>query len=215
MPTLTCTIVKAALKSQSLWDFSNGILYKLCHDFPEHTKEEIIIAKTMTIGRVYAAQLERRRHADQTVKVSSDDFYRKVAQKFKKSDIDKWLRELHQHSVIDPYFSIKVHKKLTDFLHGLTEMENRSFASKYLHFHCQNLFFIYDKRASDSIRELTMPERKRRALNNLSEMDTEYAGFFLRCMRLTQQIGEMTGRIPCPRELDKVLLHWHERYLIT
>jgi hypothetical protein len=138
MEKLTREFVLSALEAQRVWDFSNSVLYRLCADYPDHNKEDVIIAKTMIIGRVYAAQLERRNEAGE---VSSDAFYLKVAKEFLKSDIDKWLRDLSTQSPADQLLPIKVHRKLVDLTKPLTGSENRSFASKYLHFHHPERFF--------------------------------------------------------------------------
>jgi hypothetical protein len=208
MPTLTRRFIESALAAQRVWDFSNSILYKLCTDFPDHTKRDVIISKTITIGRVYAAQLERRREKGQ---VSSDALYIEVAQAFRNSGLDKWLAKLDEGSVTDRREAIRTHKRLTDFLQPLTGMNNRSFASKYLHFHRPSLFFIYDTRARASVAALVKREWRRNARANMVSVDAEYADFYLRCETLTDRMSELLKRTPCPREVDKVLLHWHEK----
>ncbi len=43
------------------WDFSNGILYKMCADNFEHTQRNKIVGKILVIGRTYAVAIERRK----------------------------------------------------------------------------------------------------------------------------------------------------------
>jgi predicted nucleotidyltransferase len=44
---------------------------------------------------------------------------------------------------------------------------------------------------------------------NRADFDLPYADFFARCEYLSQEVSELLGRYPSPRELDKVLvLHW-------
>ena len=204
MSKLTGKFVKAALKSQSVWDLGNKVLYKLCADHPGHGSNEVIIAKTWLIGRAYAAALERRRDAD----VLGDAFYLKVAQEFRASKIDCWLRDLEPDSGANRQKAIETHKKLTDLLQPITRHANRSFASKYLHFHFPKQFYIYDTRAVESARKLVQLDRGR---DRSGDVDAEYADFYTRCEQLSESVTGLLERPLCPREIDKVLLHWNEQ----
>jgi hypothetical protein len=105
----------------------------------------------MIIGRVYAAQLERRRNPGAD---SNDAFYVKVAEALARSDIDEWLQSLRTINRSNGNHAVVIHRRLLDFLGTLTGMNNRSFASKYLHFHHPGLFFIYDARVRSAARSL-------------------------------------------------------------
>src|SRR5438477_314230 len=59
-PKLTSEFVEGALL-EKVWDVGNGVLYDLCAANPEHTRDDVIIAKIWLIGRTYAAAIERRR----------------------------------------------------------------------------------------------------------------------------------------------------------
>lgn len=79
------------------WDFGNDLLYRLCKDHPLHTSKEIVIAKILFIGRIYAAAIERRKNKNE----GSDDYYiHKVAPTLIKSKLDQKLFELKNYSVI-------------------------------------------------------------------------------------------------------------------
>ena len=54
------------------WDFGNNILYRMCKEYPNHNKEDVIIGKIWIIGRSYAAAIERRKNVDEYY---GDDFY--------------------------------------------------------------------------------------------------------------------------------------------
>jgi hypothetical protein len=203
MSKLTREFVEDALRAQHVWDLGNGVLYKLCADHPGHTDDDVIVAKTLLIGRVYAAALERRRDKGE---VSGDAFYLKVARDLRCSDINLWWQDLNNGP--ESSRAIQVHKQLTDLLKEITGLEKRSFASKYLHFHFPGRFFIYDSRAEKSAKKLIKLDRRRKKIANA---DTSYADFCARCERLGECIGGLIERVPTPRELDKVLLHWSEK----
>jgi|SRR5665213_666007 len=199
MTNITVNFVKEALSAQSVWDLGNDVLYKLCKERPGHGDDNVIIAKTLLIGRVYAAALERRRSAD----VLGDAFYKKVARDFRDAKIDEWFQDPGG----DRQKAIETHKELTALLQRITGLEKRSFASKYLHFHFPEHFYIYDTRANKSARKLVQLDRGRIRFGNV---DAEYADFFARCEQLSKCINDLIGRIPNPREVDKVLLHWEQ-----
>jgi hypothetical protein len=207
MPELTREFVEAAFKAQTVWDFGNEVLYKLCADNPCHTEDDVIIAKTNIVGRVYAAQLERRRDKGD---VSVDAFYMMVAKMLKASKIDVWLDELKAEPA-ERQLAIQVHKRLTDLTLRITGMENRSFASKYLHFHLPDRFFIYDTRAKESANKLIKLDRRRNG--PAKTVDKEYTEFFLRCEQIREIIRGLLRRNVSPREVDKVLLHWNQENL--
>ncbi len=54
------------------WDFGNQILYDICRNNFKHDRDDIIIAKILFIGRIYAAAVERRRNKQDVI---NDNFY--------------------------------------------------------------------------------------------------------------------------------------------
>jgi hypothetical protein len=44
-----------------------------------------------------------------------------------------------------------------------------------------------------------------------ADEDREYADFFRRCEHLSHSICDLIGRVPDPRELDKILLWWSRK----
>jgi len=128
------------------WDFGNGILYDLCKENFYHRDTEKILSKVWLIGRAYSAAIERRRNKE----TINDNFYiDRVAPTFKDSEIDNYLTDLKQQDrlTIDNLpLVLRAHNYLTKLTALITDLEKRSFSSKYLHFHLPNLFFIYDSR---------------------------------------------------------------------
>jgi len=192
----------------TIWDFGNEILYNLCKDHFEHLSEEVIITKTLFIGRIYAAAIERRKiKVDQ---INNDNFYiTKIAPAFKNSNLDSNLRVLKNLSLNNVEEILKTHKELQNVLKEITNLDKRSFSSKYLHFHLPNLFFIYDTRAVNSMNEnypQKVPE-KYRAIINSEYVDREYAKFFCKCLLLKEHLESKSNETISPRILDNILIH--------
>lgn len=142
-------------ESSDVWKVGNSILYDMCETHPYHNDESEIVAKVWLIGRSYAASIERHKRQ----KNISDDFYSDIiAPKFKIDDLLSEVRKLDKNKL--DYKNIKIiiktHKKVVDFIkENITKDDKRSFrsfASKYLHFHFRNLFFIYDTRTAGTIK---------------------------------------------------------------
>ncbi len=212
LPRLTPKFVKEAL-SETDWDFSNGILYDLCTNHPRHTRDDIIMAKVMLIGRAYAASIERGRRIDGD---TGDDFYKnKVARKIRESGIDKWFRTLDK-SLNDKIsenenmaLNLETHMNVMKLFNSISRLDKRSLAAKYLHFHFCDRFYIFDSRAQKAISRLTEPIG--RSHLRLRKHDNVYARFYLRCEALNSEIARLMGRRLSPRELDKVLLGYFDR----
>jgi len=189
----------------SPWDLANGVLYSLCETHPKHIRDDAIIAKVWLIGRAYAAALERRRIAHD----SSDVFYTTtVVKKLKKSGLDNWLVSLPRR-IVDPWgelaLAVAVHKRLMDLFSRITGLEKRSLASKYLHFHRPNVFFLYDSRASlasgkvtPSIRSITKIE--------CASADPRYLSMVRRCQWIRDDVSQRFGVLLTPRQVDNILL---------
>jgi hypothetical protein len=201
VPALTRDFVKNAIEDKT-WDFGNQVLYDLCLKHPAHERDDVIIAKVWLIGRAYAAAVERRRHRGETV---GDEFYTKlIGPTFRR--LDPWLSEFKKQRLS----ALQLHKKITDLLKQVSCLEKRSFASKYLHFHFPNEFYIYDSEADIAARGvLRLSGIRRWPRRHQEDVDGDYAQFFERCQQLSRQISEFMGRHPSPRELDKVLLRWN------
>lgn len=187
------------------WDLGNQVLYDLCRAHPKHKLEEEIIAKIWLIGRSYAAAIERRKDVDHT----SDNFYETVVvDTIKKSSIDSWLNDLPS-KIIDPWKDmgaiVSTHNRLLKLFSSITGLEKRSLASKYLHFHRPNLFYIYDSRAKQAIMKVTPRITSIREMS-ASEADPEYHAFCRRCQWLKDSIEKQFKESLTPRQIDKILL---------
>ena len=193
---------------KSHWDFGNSILYKMCEDNPYHNDEDVVIGKIWLIGRSYAAAIERRKNADD---YQGDDFYfDAVAPKMLEigPELDNRIQYLKKKSggIVDCVPDIlSTHKFLMDAFMELTGLEKRSLASKYLHFHCPDKFFIYDSRAKIAIGKIVKrPDKK--ILSGIEARDEEYAEFVCRMLELQQYLNKRIGTYEKPRKIDSFLL---------
>lgn len=182
------------------YSFGNNVLYKLCKDNPKHDNDKIITAKVWLIGRSYAADIVRGQNKGREEKRTTEDFWKELLKnKEMLEELDNLLETLKNLPTIKNI--IETHKYLIDKIP--TKINKRSFASKYLHFHCPELFYIYDSRAKKGIKKFI--KRKKTLSTNLN-FDEEYYDFYLRCKKLKKYIEE-NYKITCnPRQIDMILL---------
>jgi hypothetical protein len=195
----------------SKWDVSNRVLYDLCLEHPAHTDDGEVLAKILFIGSVYAAAIERRRTMPDVHE--NDRFYLDtVAPAICTSGIDTWL---HRARVAVPgtpegtLALVEIHDKTTELFSEISGLEKRSLSSKYLHFHVPKLFFIYDSRAVEAMREFSdiLP----RAARTNGTGDNEYRKFVEKCSALVTFCTNEFGLCPLPRQIDNLLLKVNER----
>lgn len=173
----------------------NGVLYQLCKDYPRHESINEIESKVWLIGRAYAAAIERGRGS--TAEVGNDDFYHAVvAPTFKDSELDerldaiKGFRDITEKNAsrilaVHGYLVRLIRDKITP------RRRNRSFASKYLHFHMPNLFFIYDSRVAGALAgKIRLPKD----IKTDQEIDDDYAAFFYKALKVKRQMEEALSR---------------------
>lgn len=200
--------IKAAC-CQSPWEFGNKVLYDLCKKNPLHQDVSVVLAKIWLIGRAYAAAIERRRYKED----QNDNFYiQTVAPCIISSGIDGWIQNTAQFSrITDKSLDtiLLTHHAVTDLFKEISGLEKRSLASKYLHFHLPNLFYIYDTRAVEAMRFLTPLIGRVRSRNG--EYDNEYRKFSEKCLRLQMHIKYTFKVSLTPRQIDNLLLHIHSK----
>jgi hypothetical protein len=190
--------------NNTAWDLGNEVLYDLCSKHPLHNTPQEIIAKVWLIGRSYAAALERRKNKSSGS--LGDLFYvNNAAPKIRKSKIDNWFAQLKKEPTLTKV--IETHAKPTKLFHKITKLEKRSLASKYLHFHFKNLFFIFDSRSVIGIRKVAPRARKQLPSLSSKKPDKDYAYFYQRCLWLQNDLQTRLRRKLSPRQIDKVLLY--------
>jgi hypothetical protein len=163
------------------------------------------------LGRTYAAAIERGAKSES----KGDDFYFEVvAPKLRDSRVDEMLNDplFDSDSPNDSTLkkSLEVHRYLTDLFSEMSGKNNRSLASKYLHFHRRKAFFIYDSRAEKAASHWVKYPNK----DILSGIDCDpvYGTFLCRIRELRQFLAEspyaQSNRDDCldPRDIDNFLL---------
>jgi len=134
----------------------------------------------------------------------------KVEPAFRDSKIDVYLDDLSQYDELTVELIpkvLKVHHYLTQLTASITALEKRSFSSKYLHFHLPNLFFIYDSRVVDSMRQFIgrVPKPMEIILQS-EDIDKEYAKFVCKGFVLREEIKKQYNIELTTRQFDNILI---------
>ncbi len=198
----------------SLWDFGNGVLYEMCRENFYHKETDKILSKVWLIGRAYSAAIERRRNK---VTINDNFYIDKVAPTFKGSEIDSYLSELRNHNKLtieNLPLILKAHNYLTQLTASITDLEKRSFSSKYLHFHLPNLFFIYDSRVVDSLRHfIGKVPRSMDFIFESDSVDKEYAKFVCKSFVIRNGIMDNYNIDLTLRQFDNILIDFANKKL--
>lgn len=205
--------VKTALQRSTKanhWDLSNQILYDLCSQYPKHTDPGQIVAKVLMIGRVYAAALERIKV--KTIHINDDFYLEAIVPLFETSGIDQKLAALKGKTLQGSSVfleTLQLHAYLVRTIGSLESetkyLKKRSFASKYLHFHEPELFFIYDSRAQDAIRKFRIKTPEIEKLVDDHQLDKEYSKFAASCLQLKTKLKQQKIQLD-NRHLDNLLI---------
>lgn len=196
-----------ASSNKNIWSFGNTILYDMCKNNPLHKETDIIVGKVWLIGRTYSVAVERRKKYN-----DEKNFYDKhivpaikeIADKLD-STILKLLKVTEITNEIVPEI-LCLHNLLCDSLFQITNLNKRSFASKYLHFHLPKLFYIYDSQVIKNIGKYNAPKdvfANYRLIGG--EFDLEYAEFYLKANWLRNTIKDKFDTDLTPREIDNIL----------
>ena len=196
------------VQGHNIWDFGNRILYEMCKKAPLHVNEDEIVGKVWLIGRSYAAAIERG--ANHT----GDSFYTEhVAKKIKAvgTELDRRIAALQGHCKVSKEILseiVETHRFLTKVFSGISGKINRSLASKYLHFHLPNIFYIYDSRSIDGVTNLKSLDKALKKELLKYDSDGSYVDFVAKIYPLNVRIHEEHGIWLTPRELDALLLDY-------
>lgn len=184
------------------WDWANEVLYQMCLNAPKHTDINVTAGKLWLIGRAYSAQIERGAGGGAG---TADSVYAKVASAIANSQLDNWIDSVADVTTVDLTNLdrvLAVHYRFTALLRDHTRRRRRSFASKYLHFHNPNAFFIFDARAEAQVRAETGKQGRFQLPSSHVEADQIYASFTLRMIEYRNRQGHGLT----PRKLDDRLL---------
>lgn len=200
-------LIRKAVSKDDPWRLGNQVLYDLCRDYPSHDKPEEIVAKVWLVGRAYSASVERGRGKAATAALSNDRFYVEAVPKaLMACGLDGHLRRIARMKDDNSSLTaavLEAHACLVKAFNALTTKDKRSLASKYLHFHLPNVFYIYDSRAASSIRKLGL----RTHVDRTSRIvDREYARFVGSASLLRDRVESQFDVRLTPRQLDRLLL---------
>jgi hypothetical protein len=189
----------------TIWDTANSVLYRLCRRHPRHTEDAVIVAKLWLIGRAYAAAIER----GVSGKYSGDKLYTHLVTRILKgSKIDVILDEIRALRRPKAEIVVAAHQAIVKVLRCISGHNNPSLASKYMHFHCPRVVYIYDMRAATAIRQVTGRVKLPPAL---AKLKNPYAAFHVRCEVYRRELEKKLDRKVTPRDVDKVLLAVYRR----
>ena len=190
-----------------VWDLSNEVLYNFVAEHHTHANRDVIAAKLLLIGRVYAAAIERG-----VEKESEEEgiILDRAIPAIQDSELDSILATARMTSLDHPdaiETMVRCHGLTTHLLNPITERNNRSLVSKYLHFHVPTLFYIFDKRAVDALRNFgEITGRATRAKGHSHEQDNDYRKFAQKLDKLRRHCEELIGLSITPRQIDNFLL---------
>lgn len=180
--------------------YENEVLYRMYREKPLHDDIDVIKAKFLIIGRVYAAAIERQAGPGFRPYTNSD-----VWKRIQSSGIDKHIHKLNRIDRItfaNVPILFEAHYQLTSLLKDITGINKRSLTSKYLHFHSPKSVFIYDSLANKGVRQ-----RLSKRCDLTGNFDDEYEGFVYRCIDFRDTVLEYKLGFPVsPRRLDMELL---------
>lgn len=189
-------------EQRNIWEIGNQVLYDLCAKYPKHDNGEEIVAKVWLIGRSYAAAIERRKISDNYI---NDEYYTKnVIPKIIHSDLDIVLANIDAGNAETV---LRVHKYLTGLFKDISGLEKRALASKYLHFHFPEVFYIYDSRAAGAIKMLKKKlQLKFEYPKYIEKYDKQYSKFYFDSRELINYIEKMYSmKLNC-RKFDNLLM---------
>ncbi|MFC3199617.1 hypothetical protein ACFOET_18515 [Parapedobacter deserti] len=212
------------------WDLSNETLYSMCREYSSNCDTQSILAKSLIIGRTYAVALERRKSlkgssgdTPSAAGLDSDRFYKDyIVRRFKEINLDEDLEDMRNWTIKNLLefdetqikAVLSLHSRLSKIIEG--GVIKRSFASKYLHFHLPDIFFIYDSRAVESIKFLSgiqFEKNKKRArdIGDDEHYDLEYKKFYYNCLEALRWLkrNHQIDRLD-PRQFDNLLMAIYE-----
>lgn len=181
----------------------NEVLYDMCRKYPAHTNADEVFSKLWIIGRAYSASIERNKAG-----YSSDEIYESVVGSIlaRGDELDSKISALTP--IIDYETmaeALGVHLLLMVIFEGATGLNKRSLASKYLHFHRPDVFYIYDSYANSALTKHV----KGSGTVFGEKYDINYAKFCVKAHALRKMIWEQFGEDLTLREFDRLLLNLH------
>jgi hypothetical protein len=177
---------KAAADFDRDWGAVDEILYGICREHPGHRELRQVTAKIALIDRAYSAGFERRvtpPPGQQAITVIANFVLAHAAQI---DAIIGRLASLQEPLTADAMAEIVAeHGRFVALLREVTTdgTAPRSFAAKYLHFHCP-VVPIYDAYAAEALVKVVRWDSGDVPFERPAEGDGEYWAFCVRFLRL-------------------------------
>lgn len=194
--------------NKSTWGLLNDALYRLAREHPGHDSQAVVNAKLWLIGRAYATGIERKIPTKGTQGSSLAQLAEHLlAHSSELEDIFGPLADIAQPLTTDKLRAIvDLHGRFVSLIRPLCrkKQSSRSFASKYMHFHCPAVPII-DSYAASALRKLVRWQPDLNVFAPPPGRDEEYCWFVMRFWRLYQ--GALAAGVqPTVKDLDYYLL---------
>lgn len=191
-------------RMDKLWYVGNDVLYEMCKKYPAHKDISEVVAKIFLIGRSYAAAIERTKN-DKVYETRIPDLVSKHG-----NNIDTALLKCNK-SNLQQFFT--TYDLILRSFHEVSGKWNRSLASKYLHFHQPDNFYLMDSRAKKGLSEIlklypviSSAKNEEKRQYSVSKESAEYMNFYLQCQMCKQELEKEFNCKLTVRELDNLLL---------
>lgn len=207
--TFSASIYRSALADYDRsWRATDEALYELCRRHPNHGDAGAVNAKLWIIGRTYATGIERKIPSNGKQGGSMSQLAEHLLKHARQAD-DIFGRLSGLAGPLDPdklRTILDLHGRFITLVQPVLRQNQspRSFASKYMHFHCPSVPII-DTFAEAACRKM-VPWKKSFCLFDLpANADETYAWYVLRFWQLYQQ-ARASGLEPSVKHLDYYLL---------
>jgi hypothetical protein len=196
------------------WQATDETLYDLCRRFPGHSDQASVKAKLWIIGRTYATGIERKIPTQNTQGSSLSQLSEHILSHRRKAEFV--FRRLAQ--ITEPLTPEKLrrivdaHGQFVRLLQPLLRHRQspRSFASKYMHFHCSAVP-LYDTYAVTALRHLYPWQEAFEIFDLPASADEEYTWHAMRFWQLYQD-AQKRARWVTVKLLDYYLLRVAEDF---
>ncbi len=194
------------------WQVTDQILYDLCRRYPGHTDHASVNAKLWIIGRTYATGIERQISADGRQGGSMTVLAKHLLNHGQQVDeLFGHLRQLAEPLDPDKLRTIlDLHGRFIALIRPVLRQNQtpRSFASKYMHFHCPAVP-IFDTYAEAACRRMIRWQESFCQFDLPATADASYARYIIHFWQLYQQ-AHAAGLKPTVKHLDHYLLQQQE-----
>jgi len=200
--------------------YGNEVLYRMCAEFPKHKDLDVVKGKIWLIGRAYAVAIERNAGPDFNLVQGLNKVDNKLF-----SDLDQAIEDIKKYEYVsfDNLCDVLcLHERMVGLIKEVIRAgdgnespgSKRSLASKYLHFHAPNMFFIFDSIAARNLNNVIREKGLRGRVNEYkgeygkicvankkcADVDQEYLGFVLKCLLYRKEV--LKDEALSPRGID-------------